>query len=282
MLYDRLGRLCVQGLCDDFDHSVNVSDINISVVYNQGADGLCNTGYVLSQDFGLKDARLEKAYYYDNYDFLSGGMKAAFGEATPTLPGFSSINANGLLTGTVLSTSDDHYLYEVKAYDRKGREVETRSTTANGSVEDCKSDYTFTDNIAKQTVAVNKGGSFVVSSATTNEYNCHNNRIATANIIINDGAQQKACGFRYDYDDLGRLKRTYRPYKAGDVEYGYNLRGWTTFVSTPTFTEKLYYADDISYGNRYYNGNICAQRWTNGNSTDGRAGISSAMTCSTA
>ena len=96
----------MQGLCDDFDHSVNVSDINISVVYNQGADGLCNTGYVLSMALGLKNVRLEKAYYYDNYDFLSGGRKAAFGEATPTLPGFSSINANGLLTGTVLSTSD--------------------------------------------------------------------------------------------------------------------------------------------------------------------------------
>ena len=265
MLYDRLGRLCVQGLCDDFDRSVNVSHINISVVYNQGADGLCNTGYVLNQALGLKDARLEKAYYYDNYDFLSGGRKAAFREIAPTLPGFSSVNTNGLLTGTVLSTSDGHYLYEVKAYDRKGRKVETRSTTANGSVEDCKSDYTFTDNIAKQTVSVNKGGSFVVSSATTNEYNCHNNRVAAANIIINDGAQQKACGFRYDYDDLGRLKRTYRPYKAGDVEYGYNLRGWTTSVSTPTFTEKLYYADDISYGKHYYNGNISAQRWTNGN-----------------
>ena len=110
MLYDRLGRLCVQGLCDDFDRSVNVSDINISVVYNQGVDGLCNTGYVLSMALGLKNVRLEKAYYYDNYDFLSGGMKAAFGEVTPTLPGFSSINANGLLTGTVLSTSDGTHI----------------------------------------------------------------------------------------------------------------------------------------------------------------------------
>ena len=73
----------LQGLCAGFDRSVNVSDINISVVYNQGADGLCNTGYALSQDLGLKDARLEKAYYYDSYDFLSGGMKAAFREASP-------------------------------------------------------------------------------------------------------------------------------------------------------------------------------------------------------
>ena len=68
VLYDRMGRPCVHGLCAGFDRSVNVSDINISVVYNQGADGLCNTGYALSQDLGLKDACLKKAYYYDNYD----------------------------------------------------------------------------------------------------------------------------------------------------------------------------------------------------------------------
>ena len=49
MLYDRLGRLCVQGLCDSFDHSVNISDVNVSVEYNHGAEELCDTGYLSFQ-----------------------------------------------------------------------------------------------------------------------------------------------------------------------------------------------------------------------------------------
>ena len=265
VLYDRQGRLCVQGLCDDFDHSINISDINVSVEYNQGAEGLCNTGYVLGMALGMKNARLEKACYYDSYGFLSGGRKAEFAKVTPTIPGYSSVNVIGMLTGTILYASDSQYLYAVNAYDRKGRGVESRSTTANGYVEGIRSEYTFTDNVARQTRTVSKDGSVVVSSVTANEYNDHNNKVASANIIINDGTQQRTCDFRYDYDDLGRLKKTYRPYKAGDVDYNYNLHGWTTAISTPTFTEKMYYADDISYGNHYYNGNICAQRWTNGN-----------------
>ena len=36
MLYDRLGRLCVQGLCDSFDHSVNVSNGNIEHLQRRG------------------------------------------------------------------------------------------------------------------------------------------------------------------------------------------------------------------------------------------------------
>lgn len=36
MLYDRLGRLCVQGLCDGFDHSINVSNGNIEHMQRRG------------------------------------------------------------------------------------------------------------------------------------------------------------------------------------------------------------------------------------------------------
>ena len=36
LLYDRMGRLCVQGLCDGFDHSVNVSNGNIEYLQRRG------------------------------------------------------------------------------------------------------------------------------------------------------------------------------------------------------------------------------------------------------
>lgn len=36
LLYDRLVRLCVQGLCDSFDHSVNVSNGNIEHLQRRG------------------------------------------------------------------------------------------------------------------------------------------------------------------------------------------------------------------------------------------------------
>ena len=50
MLYDALGRLCVQGLCSDCKRS-SKDGLIPKVVYDTNQAGICNTGYVLSTEY---------------------------------------------------------------------------------------------------------------------------------------------------------------------------------------------------------------------------------------
>lgn len=50
----------------------------------------------------------------------------------------------------------------------------------------------------------------------------------------------------YTYYNLGRLSNVARPASSStnrEVSHYYDLRGWTTMISTSTFIEELFYAD---------------------------------------
>ncbi len=94
MLYDRLGRLAVQGLCSRFTLGTYDSPV---VVFRQGQSGLLSTDYVSEDKYKgmLTEAELEIVDYYDDYSFLSGSRRKDF---VPALSG-QSRQCHGLSDG---------------------------------------------------------------------------------------------------------------------------------------------------------------------------------------
>ena len=68
-VYDMFDRLVLQGLCTSCRRSSTVYHASFST----SASGILGTGYAMSSDYtsALKNAELETANYYDNYDFLT-------------------------------------------------------------------------------------------------------------------------------------------------------------------------------------------------------------------
>lgn len=68
-LYDKLGRLCVQGTCSGGNQN---NTILSTTTYTGGSGGLCKTGYDAPNS--IVDPQLEVGNYYDNYDFIGKSM----------------------------------------------------------------------------------------------------------------------------------------------------------------------------------------------------------------
>ena len=64
------------------------------------------------------------------------------------------------------------------------------------------------------------------------------------------------------YDELGRLQTTRRGGSAKlTTSYAYNIRSWTESISSPLFSQTLYYTKSYGGSRAQYNGNISAITW---------------------
>ena len=245
MQYDRLGRLLVKGQCcsSDLPSADTVAWASRAVFGT--VDG---TGYALS--IPLTEAKVDEAYYYDDYLFLQ-------------LPGFSeqafqagSVSAKGQRTGNrVRILGTDRYQYGLSGYDIKGREVRKESNNDLGGkdIVDTSYGYILPVTITRTHTAQNQ-------STVTEEYTYtydHADRLLTTTHSLNGGTPVvlAAC----EYDELGRLKNI-KPLNSDALktQYTYNVRSWPKTVSSPLFTETLSYEDGTT---PCWNGNISSMTW---------------------
>ena len=206
------------------------------------------TGYALS--IPLTEAKVDEAYYYDDYLFLQ-------------LPGFSeqafqagSVSAKGQRTGNrVRILGTDRYQYGLSGYDIKGREVRKESNNDLGGkdIVDTSYGYILPVTITRTHTAQNQ-------STVTEEYTYtydHADRLLTTTHSLNGGTPVvlAAC----EYDELGRLKST-KPLNSDALktQYTYNVRSWPKTISSPLFTETLSYEDGTT---PCWNGNISSMTW---------------------
>ena len=64
------------------------------------------------------------------------------------------------------------------------------------------------------------------------------------------------------YDEIGRLITDRRNGNANlKTDYAYNLRSWVKSITSPLFTQTLYYQENISGNTPCYNGNISSMLW---------------------
>lgn len=271
MLYDVFGRLAVQGTCSGGGFS-EVSSSVPKVTFTQNSGGFLSTGYVVSNGVTITSPSLEIVNYYDSYDFLSGSMSGMF----PSITAQNGICVKGLPTGSVNAVSNGGLVCSINLYDDKGRVVETLSTTLDTSLTEVQTTaYTFTDNPqTSEYRLLHSGQGTAFIAHTGNNYYAANDRLHTATLQVGINSSQPTSSRTVQnitYNDFGQVSSIARPGSAGTVSYGYDLHGWITNITTPSFMEELYYASDGGCdGTPCYNGNISVQKWSNGNYAEKR------------
>ena len=272
MLYDALGRLCVQGLCSDCKRS-SKDGLIPKVVYDTNQAGICNTGYVLEAEYAntlLTNPTLEVSNYYDNFDFASacgllmGGLK-------PDLSLTVKEYMVGYQTGSIIATTDGGYVATVQWNDIKGNPLGYKTLYPNGVMETGNSEFTFTNNVSEAELRLSNlyGSDIVMKEANT--YSNVTDRLTSTDITLSHGYGDYSKTVSYGYDQLGRLNTVTRPTTGAGgstVSYAYDMRGWTREISTTEgFSERLFYQDGNLRAS-YYNGNISKTAWTNSSNPD--------------
>lgn len=255
--YDRLGRLVVQGLCEDCDRAIShkVAEMH----FTRNATDFQGTGYTWKQHYqiDISGITLEKAIYYDDYDFASVFPDGYIGSASENDKAYGS----GRMTGTKVMTSDGHCTYNANFYDAKGNLTKVWNKGLDGRSYTMACTYTLNGS-AKRTelcASVNYGDDFLATFSYG--YNSLNGKLSETDISIEHGGPMAVTRMAINYDDLDRVSIIARPTNVGNVTYGYDIHGWLRNIDTKTFKESLYYADGC--GKPCYNGNVSSMTWQN-------------------
>lgn len=252
--YDHLGRLCVQGTCSDCNRGNYHGFVNHSI----SVGGLCDTGYELEKNGAVTNPELEVCYYYDDYEFLN---TASFNTVGSLLSAVGSHqNAHGLQTGSIIVASNGERIYTATYYDYEGRPADVR-TVGLGNIYSRKTTaYTFTGKPLEVNTATTVNGTvFSVKAAST--YTGNTDLPSTTSLSFGGGTEHRIAFM--SYDGINRLRQNQRSGSAGTVSYTYNVNSWLTSITSPQFTEHLYYEDGPHTG--CYNGNISSLQWTTAN-----------------
>lgn len=252
--YDNLGRLAIQGHCSNFNYH-RYADVQMQTQ----EEGLFGTGYQCPQSNTLTGASIDEVTYYDNYLFLTSSI-AASSPNISLLTSTNGANAKGLQTGSAVRTSSRQILLTAYYYDEKGRVIDKRETLLDNGFKKTLTTYSFTDKPLTETITQTFNGT-TTTITKTYEYFPANDQLKKLSITYNNGTPVIVA--EYEYNSLGQLSKLKRGGNAGDTDYAYNLRGWTTSITGNGFNEWLHYTDGL--GTPYYNGNISSQQWETDN-----------------
>ena len=250
-LYDKFGRLCVQGTCSDGNRDSSILSVTSCL---SGSEGLCGTGYTMP--YTISDPQLEIVNYYDNYDFIGRSLTSAM----PAVSINTNNYATGFLTGQVVYATNGEALGTINVYDQKGQVVRAVRKGLNGHLEDINTAYTFTGAVDNTVANVNVGygSDFVARTVYTYNYG----KKASVKLSVSHGRTAQSSRTEYAYDAIGRLnskKRQLVGASKSACTYSYDVHGWLTGISDGGFQESLYYADGLD--KECYNGNISTMKW---------------------
>lgn len=261
-LYDQLGRLAVQGICDSI--SPNIDNLPANVGYGIGNVNVCNTGYRTMTGYSPQNAVLEIANYYDDYEFISNSyIQTLIGNADFSKPGHC--NATSFLTGQILSTSNGEHVCSVLYYDEKGNVIENSSIYPSGLSAKTQSTYTFTNNISETTTYYKKGNLPLPFNKITHKYTYAHELGMNSDLLMYEdlsfGNNVPVRVNSYGYNSLGQMTSCQQGGLLSN-NYTYDIHGWLKSLSSyksgnsPNILlyETLHYAD--SDDNPCYNGNI--------------------------
>jgi RHS repeat-associated protein len=263
--YDKFGRLLYTGL---LRINSDRSSYSLSVT-NDSYTGAVSTGGYSS--LILTPSRLLTVNYYDNYTYRTGlstysSIQAILGSVTqsgyPT-PDLTHIKPQ--TTGVCIYHLDDSTKFELNAiyYDKYGRVVQSRSSNHLAGYD---LTYNLVDFTGKPTKTYKTHGISGASTTITEEYSYtfdKAQRILTTTHKLNGGTSVTLS--TNTYDELGRLNSKAISGSLVSTSYTYNVRGWLTGLTSPKFTENLYYyTNSVSLPSftASYNGNISGMKWS--------------------
>lgn len=262
-LYDGLNRLAVQGITTDTIGKTNGRYV-AKVLFDVGNSSIGNTGYyVVGTGFTFLPT-VEIANFYDGYDFLSlQSVQNAlnghdFSKSNPSC-------ATTLQTGSLISTSDGHYLCCVFYYDEKGQLIDSRQTQLDGAVLTNTTTYTFTGQPDSIATSLMLNGTTKLYKEK-HIYDQYSNKHVMSTLAYSGFSPVTIS--EYEYDDLGRVQKKSNHNGNIQTSYNYDLHGWMTGCTatkangTRLFQEDIHYADNSA--TNCYNGNISMVRWLSG------------------
>ena len=255
-LYDKFGRLCVQGTCSGGNQSESILS---TTTYGSASGGICQTGY--SAPYSITDPQLEIVNYYDDYDFIGNSLTSAM--PTVNINEAQKTYSIGFQTGQVVYATNGEALGSILVYDQKGQVIRTVRKGLKGYVEDVATGYTFTGAVdnTEANVNVKYGSNFTAKTEYTYQYGKKTNM----SLAVSHGSTARTRETDYIYDAIGRLDRKDRQLARttkSSCSYSYDVHGWLTSLNSGGFQEQLYYADGLDGG--CYNGNISTMKWKTG------------------
>ncbi|WP_197027659.1 DUF6443 domain-containing protein [Prevotella sp. 10(H)] len=233
----------------------------------------------------IENPKILSVNYYDNYNFRSmaefssteteykaqSGYGVCYGDHQPA----NAYKSKGLLTGTLTAqqqsdgTLSGTYLYSVMYYDNKGQPVQVKSNNHLGGTEKEYLAYNFTGQPVKK-MHVHAATGQTTQTETYSYLYDHAGRLVETKHKLNTGPEVVLAW--NEYDEQGRLKSSQ---KAGTASlksnYTYNIRSWTKSITSPLFSQTLFYNDKVTahaYSDsdykRSFSGNISGMEWKAG------------------
>lgn len=251
-LYDKIGRLVIQGVCGK-DTKDKAKDNILSVRYDMSIGGICSTGYCAEDNSVYASADIEVATFYDDYGFLENDVVGNL--LTIPVDIDRKVCLQGLATGMLVGTSDGGKLLKVFCYDPVGRVARVVETYPQNVTMQTDLEYSFTDNVTrKKETLVKDGKTYTVTTDYT--YNGFNDKIAGETVTINGKSNAVS---KFAYSNIGRVETCRQNNNACATEYTYNNRGWIKTINNKFFSERIFYNDGV--GKPCYNGNVSSIKW---------------------
>ena len=257
LLNDCLGRPVVKGTCQ-----APIPDVSTQAIFTE-YDSNSSCGYTIP--LTITNIKLHSVNYYDNYSFRqleSTAIANLLDSLTLSGYDYPYAHTQGLLTGQreyLMPSATPSYIVKAYYYDERSRIVQTHSTNHLGGVDMEFLNLSFTGKPLKRKRMTAAGLSYQPLSVTE-EYVYtydHADRLITTTHSLNGATPVVLVS--NEYDDLGRLKSNKpRNSNALKTQYTYNVRSWPKTISSPLFSETLYYEDGTT---PCWNGNISSMKW---------------------
>ena len=251
-LYDLFGRETVHGILN----TASPPDVStITVLSSYTSDGIYG-GY--SSNIGLSATTLLSVNYYDDYRFLSDRQTGLPGRLP--LYGTEIGCPRGMVTGSMSAVEGNAgaFVFSAVRYDERGRVIYTGKTDIHGgySTEDIELDF-IGQPLHRRVVHATSGDSIVTEYFYTYD---QAGRLMNTQFSLN-GAEPVMIADNV-YDELGRLQSVSRMENPQLMtQYAYNVRSWTTAISSPLFSQQLYYNESHNGSTPQWGGNISAMDW---------------------
>lgn len=257
-LYDKQGRLAVQGICQSCDRTKK-APAYVTLNPTAANGGFLGTGYECSVGISLDDAQVEQVNYYDDYVCLSLPFFQQTMAEQMSTSSFAS-NAMGLQTARIEVTNRGEWLPTLYRYDRKGNRTEEHRVLPNDTRLSTITAYTFTNKPATVSRTLTVGGKTHTVDAAYIHHN-YNDRLKRTTLSVDGQMPQEIIRKEYNAAD-GNICRVYQGGRKAYswYSYAYHNRRLLTEIRYPSFIEKIYYASDTK-GTPRYNGNIGAVQW---------------------
>lgn len=227
-------------------------------------------GYAINWEIP-SSSNILQVNYYDNYDFLNSFAAISDSLAYVAMTGYDNkyqgaseaLAAKGMLTGTatrVLNHSGDgDLLVSAMYYDLHGNVIQSHEQNNLGGYEHHYYHLTFTGKPLK-VKHVHETADTTLTDVY--QYTYDNMERPLTTMVSHDGGAVVTLASN-TYNGLGQLtEQSLGGHANGVVDYTYNVRGWTQGISSPHFSQTLYYEQPGTGATPCYNGNVSAVDWT--------------------